>query len=129
MNLSYISGYIILFVHALFMVTYMAYILYGKITQKYINIVFIILFGLVLSSVVLGDCFLTKIEQYLWNDYEWKGLSYTAYKEFLGVDSDLATMKYSFMIAILLFYVTFVNRVRLHKNSVSGKYFNMLMAI
>lgn len=129
MNLSYMTGYIVLLVHALFMISYMGYIIYGQITQRYINIVFIVLVGLILSSVLLGDCFLTKIEQYLWDDDEWKGLSYTAYKKLLGVDNDLSAMKYSFMIGILLFYITFINRVRLHNNSISGKYFSMLMSI
>ena len=129
MNLSYVTGYIVLFIHALFIISYMGYILYGQITQRYINIVFLVLIGLIISSVTLGDCFLTKIEQYLWDDDEWKGLSYTAYKEFLGVDNDLATMKYSFIVVLVLFYITFINRVRLHNNSISGKYFNMLMSI
>ena len=129
MNLRYSSGYIVLLLHFAFIIGYIGYILYAEITQRYLNIVFCVLGGLLMSSIVFDGCFLTQLEQYLWDDEDWKGLTYTAYKHFLGVETDLETLKYSFMIGVSLFYITFINRIRLHKNSVSGRYFDYVMSI
>lgn len=129
MNLRYASGYLVLLLHFAFIIGYIGYILYAQITQRYLNIVFCVLGGLVATSIVFDGCFLTQLEQYLWDDEDWKGLTYTAYKKFLGVETDLETLKYSFMIGVSLFYITFINRIRLHKNSVSGRYFDYVMSI
>ena len=126
MNINILVGYIILLFHGLFIIAYIAYIFYGEVTKKYINIICVIFIALLLNSILYDGCFLTKIEQYLWDDYEWKGITYETYKNALGVDNNYETMKYSFIGAILILYITFINRVRLHKNSLSGRYFNLI---
>jgi len=126
MNITTLLGYLTLLIHCLFIIVFIAYIFYGEVTKKYINSVFIIFIGLLVSSLMYDGCFLTKIEQYFWDDYEWKGITYETYKRALGINNDYDTMKYSFMIAITLLYVTFMNRLRLHKNSLSGRYFNLI---
>lgn len=120
-------GNIIIILHILFIVCYVSYIIFAKITQNYINIVFGILISLVISSILFDGCFVTDLERYYLGDKEWKGLSYTAYKKLFGFYSDYEFLKYSFIFFLGLFYVTFIYRLKLHKNSLAYKYFDYLL--
>ena len=127
MNQSKILGHILVVFHLLFIISYVCYILFAKISQQYINIVFLILIGIVLSSILFDGCFLTYFERYFLDDYTWKGISYESYKRFFGFDSNYEFLKYSFMFFTCLFYIVFLNRIRLHKNSIASKYFDYLL--
>lgn len=127
MNINNIIGHTLFIFHVLFIISYIIYIFFAKVSQIYINNVFIILFGLVLSSIIFDGCFLTHLERYYWDDYTWKGFSYETYKKIFGFDSDFQSLKYLFIIIISLFYITFLNRIRLYKNSIAERYFNHLL--